>query len=49
MKTELRNQSYVLLQALSRRIHYGKFVAEVKFKDAPEEYGTAIRDQVIWG
>ncbi|KAL3500325.1 hypothetical protein ACH5RR_039418 [Cinchona calisaya] len=30
------------LQALSRRIHYGKFVAEVKFKDAPEEYSPAI-------
>lgn len=31
------------LQALSRRIHYGKFVAEVKFKDAPEEYSPAIQ------
>ncbi|MCL7037295.1 hypothetical protein MKW94_019274 [Papaver nudicaule] len=30
------------LQALSRRIHYGKFVAEVKFRDAPEKYGPAI-------
>uniref|UniRef100_A0A5B7BVH0 Chorismate mutase n=1 Tax=Davidia involucrata TaxID=16924 RepID=A0A5B7BVH0_DAVIN len=33
------------LQALSKRIHYGKFVAEVKFKDAPEDYGPAIRNQ----
>lgn len=33
------------LQALSRRIHYGKLVAEVKFKDAPKEYGSAIRSQ----
>ncbi|GAV84305.1 hypothetical protein CFOL_v3_27749, partial [Cephalotus follicularis] len=33
------------LQALSRRIHYGKFVAEVKFKDAPQEYEPAIRSQ----
>ncbi|CAL5419362.1 unnamed protein product [Camellia sinensis] len=33
------------LQALSRRIHYGKFVAEVKFIDAPEDYGQAIRAQ----
>ncbi|OVA09223.1 Chorismate mutase [Macleaya cordata] len=33
------------LQALSRRIHYGKFVAEVKFRDAPEDYGPAIRAQ----
>lgn len=31
------------LQALSRRIHYGKFVAEVKFRDAPHEYEPAIR------
>ncbi|KAK9101825.1 hypothetical protein Sjap_019079 [Stephania japonica] len=33
------------LQALSRRIHYGKFVAEVKFRDSPEEYSTAIHAQ----
>ncbi|KAI6670188.1 hypothetical protein NL676_005073 [Syzygium grande] len=33
------------LQALSRRIHYGKFVAEVKFKDAPQEYEPAILSQ----
>ncbi|ORX54478.1 chorismate mutase [Hesseltinella vesiculosa] len=26
------------LQALSRRIHYGKFVAESKFREQPEEY-----------
>ncbi|KAL0312106.1 UNVERIFIED_CONTAM: Chorismate mutase 2 [Sesamum radiatum] len=31
------------LQALSRRIHFGKFVAEVKFRDAPEDYTPAIR------
>ncbi|KAK3211260.1 hypothetical protein Dsin_015966 [Dipteronia sinensis] len=31
------------LQALSRRIHYGKFVAEVKFRDAPHDYEPAIR------
>ncbi|CAI9094594.1 OLC1v1030357C1 [Oldenlandia corymbosa var. corymbosa] len=36
------------LQALSRRIHYGKFVAEVKFKDAPEEYTPAIQAQVTF-
>ncbi|XP_073129518.1 chorismate mutase 2 [Henckelia pumila] len=30
------------LQALSRRIHLGKFVAEVKFRDAPEDYTPAI-------
>lgn len=33
------------LQALSRRIHYGKFVAEVKFMDAPEDYSPAILAQ----
>lgn len=35
------------MQALSRRIHYGKFVAEVKFREAPQDYGAAIRAQVI--
>ncbi|KAL1552515.1 Chorismate mutase, variant 2 [Salvia divinorum] len=30
------------LQALSRRIHYGKFVAEVKFRDSPQDYTPAI-------
>lgn len=33
------------LQAISRRIHYGKFVAEVKFQEAPEDYEPAIRAQ----
>ncbi|CAE6095206.1 unnamed protein product [Arabidopsis arenosa] len=33
------------LQALSKRIHYGKFVAEVKFRDAPQDYEPAIRAQ----
>lgn len=31
------------LQALSRRIHYGKFVAEVKFRAAPDDYSYHIR------
>lgn len=35
-----------LVKALSRRIHYGKFVAEVKFRDAPQDYERAIRAQV---
>ncbi len=30
------------LQALSRRVHYGKFVAESKFRARPREYGSAI-------
>ncbi|KGN55430.1 chorismate mutase 2 [Cucumis sativus] len=33
------------LQALSRRIHCGKYVAEVKFRDAPNEYEGPIRSQ----
>lgn len=37
------------LQAISRRIHYGKFVAEVKFRDAPQDYEPLIRAKVyIW-
>ncbi|XP_044471515.1 chorismate mutase 2-like [Mangifera indica] len=31
------------LQALSRRIHYGKFVAEVKYREAPHQYEPLIR------
>ena len=31
------------LQALSRRIHYGKFVAESKFQGQPESFLAAIR------
>eukprot|EP01018_Ginkgo_biloba_P035359 Gb_08624 [translate_table: standard] len=33
------------LQALSKRIHYGKFVAEAKFRGSPEVYEIAIRAQ----
>ncbi|KAG4953765.1 hypothetical protein JHK82_039387 [Glycine max] len=29
--------------SISRRIHYGKFVAEVKFRDAPQDYEPLIR------
>ncbi|OIW09296.1 hypothetical protein TanjilG_01267 [Lupinus angustifolius] len=32
-----------LLQAISRRIHYGKFVAEVKFRESPQDYEPLIR------
>uniref|UniRef100_A0A804UI42 Chorismate mutase n=1 Tax=Zea mays TaxID=4577 RepID=A0A804UI42_MAIZE len=39
------------LQALSKRIHYGKFVAEAKFQESPEAYTPAIiaqdRDQLM--
>ncbi|XP_058076432.1 chorismate mutase 2-like [Magnolia sinica] len=30
------------LQAISRRIHYGMYVAEIKFRDCPQEYGPAV-------
>eukprot|EP00200_Dunaliella_tertiolecta_P004138 CAMPEP_0202338072 /NCGR_PEP_ID=MMETSP1126-20121109/496_1 /ASSEMBLY_ACC=CAM_ASM_000457 /TAXON_ID=3047 /ORGANISM="Dunaliella tertiolecta, Strain CCMP1320" /LENGTH=284 /DNA_ID=CAMNT_0048928381 /DNA_START=331 /DNA_END=1185 /DNA_ORIENTATION=- len=33
------------LQALSKRIHYGKFVAEAKFRSQTEEYTRLIRAQ----
>ncbi|KAK9683701.1 hypothetical protein RND81_10G159100 [Saponaria officinalis] len=33
----------VCLQALSRRIHFGKFVAEAKFRNDTEGYSAAIR------
>ncbi|KAK6152606.1 hypothetical protein DH2020_012245 [Rehmannia glutinosa] len=33
------------LQALSKRIHYGKFVAEAKFRASPDVYESAIRAQ----
>ncbi|XP_042386195.1 chorismate mutase 2, cytosolic-like isoform X1 [Zingiber officinale] len=36
----------VCLQALSRRINYGRFVAEAKFRDAPKDYTSAIRAEV---
>jgi chorismate mutase len=32
----------IILQALSRRIHYGKFVAEAKFRAQTEEYTSLI-------
>ncbi|TKY74798.1 Chorismate mutase 2 [Spatholobus suberectus] len=32
-----------LLQAISRRIHYGKFVAEAKFRESPQGYEPLIR------
>ncbi|TVU32849.1 hypothetical protein EJB05_24608, partial [Eragrostis curvula] len=34
---------FACLQVLSRRIHCGKYVAEVKFKDAPQDYSPAIQ------
>ncbi|XP_040376869.1 chorismate mutase 2, cytosolic-like [Oryza brachyantha] len=34
---------FACLKAMSRRIHIGKYVAEVKFKDAPQDYSPLIR------
>jgi chorismate mutase len=34
------------LQALSKRIHYGKFVAEAKFRESPKLFEDAIRAKV---
>ena len=33
----------MILQALSKRIHYGKFVAEAKFQGQREQYTALIR------
>ena len=38
-------QDVLCLQALSKRIHYGKFVAEAKFRANPEQYQALIRKQ----
>ncbi|KAG5226967.1 chorismate mutase [Salix suchowensis] len=35
----------ICLQALSKRIHYGEFVAEAKFQASPDAYEAAIRAQ----
>ncbi|XP_075493702.1 chorismate mutase 1, chloroplastic-like [Primulina tabacum] len=35
----------ICLQALSKRIHYGKFVAEAKFRASPDVYESAIKTQ----
>ncbi|KAK1440797.1 hypothetical protein QVD17_06629 [Tagetes erecta] len=35
----------ICLQVLSKRIHYGKFVAEAKFRASPDDYEAAIRAQ----
>ncbi|KAG8077048.1 hypothetical protein GUJ93_ZPchr0006g42336 [Zizania palustris] len=33
----------IILQALSKRIHYGNFVAEAKFRESPDMYSAAIK------
>lgn len=37
------------LQALSRRVHFGKFVAEAKFREDPEGYANMIRERDVEG
>lgn len=36
-----------VLQSLSRRIHFGKFVAEAKFRERPDEFSRWIRNGEI--
>ncbi len=36
------NADVAALQAISKRVHYGKFVAEAKFLQSPELYLNAI-------
>lgn len=38
-------QDVLCLQALSKRIHYGKFVAEAKFRAEPELYQRLIENK----
>ena len=38
-------QDVLCLQALSKRIHYGKFVAEAKFRADPEQYQQLIENK----
>ncbi len=40
-----RLRSGLRAQALSKRIHYGKFVAEAKFRARPQEYARLIRQR----
>ncbi|KAG2311632.1 hypothetical protein Bca52824_023189 [Brassica carinata] len=37
----------ICLQSLSKRINYGKFVAEAKFQASPKAYESAIKAQVF--
>ncbi|MGQ9661892.1 MAG: chorismate mutase [Kiritimatiellia bacterium] len=40
-----------LLQSLSKRIHYGKFVAESKYRQAPHVFGPQIKagdEKALW-
>lgn len=35
----------ICLRSMSKRVHYGKFVAEAKFRESPEVYEPAIKAQ----
>jgi chorismate mutase len=35
----------ICLQALSKRVHYGKYVAEAKYQGSPKDYESAIKSQ----
>jgi chorismate mutase len=39
----------VVLQALSKRVHYGKFVAESKYQADPRAYEALVRDKDVAG
>ncbi|URD95948.1 chorismate mutase [Musa troglodytarum] len=41
----LEHEAIFRKQALSKRIHYGKFVAEAKFQESPDVYEPAIMAQ----
>jgi hypothetical protein len=45
----MKNGSCCILQALSKRIHYGKFVAEAKFTQDPGKFEPHIKAQVHYG
>jgi hypothetical protein len=48
LKKWMSNGSCCILQALSKRIHYGKFVAEAKFTQDPGKFEPHIKAQVQW-
>jgi chorismate mutase len=41
------NMDINALQAISKRVHYGKFIAEAKFQAEPEKYGDRIKNGTI--
>jgi chorismate mutase len=43
------NCDIAVLQSISKRVHYGKFVAEAKFQEQPEKYAEMIRAKDVQG